>query len=159
MNTVLNFDFATFQFAFCVRIRLEFGGGGLAYWGCQVRHELASLGQRLASSQPVPDRRLRVHQASFDIRSYNPQNSQLSPSSSPDVYQSCYLPSSPQQDPLLLISIFLSRTVTYRYVLQLEMHVRFICAIKFYPLTYLLLAAALPVHLMSFFVSLGLWFC
>jgi len=155
MNTVLNFDFATFQFAFCVRIRLEFGGGGLAYWGCQVRHELASLGQRLASSQPVPDRRLRVHHASFDIRSYNPQNSQLSPSSSPDVYQSCYLTSSPTATNF----DFISRTVTYRYVLQLEMRVRFICAMKFYPLTYLLLAAALPVHLMSFFVSLGLWFC
>jgi len=140
MNTVLNFDFATFQFAFCVRIRLEFGGGGLAYWGCQVRHELASLGQRLASSQPVPDRRIRVHQASFDIRSYNPQNSQLSPSSSPDVYQSCYLPSSPQQDPLLLISIL------YRVLLLIAMSYNWRCV-------YVLYVQLNSTHLLTYYLQ------
>jgi len=138
MNTVLNFDFATFQFAFCVRIRLEFGG--LAYWGCQVRHELASLGQRLASSQPVPDRRIRVHQASFDIRSYNPQNSQLSPSSSPDVYQSCYIPSSPQQDPLLLISIL------YRVLLLIAMSHNWRCM-------YVLYVQLNSTHLLTYYLQ------
>jgi len=39
---------------------------------------------------------------------------------------------------VLLLILILFFTATYCYVLQLEMHVRLICAIKFYLLTYLL---------------------
>jgi len=47
MNTVLNFDFATFQFAFCVRIRLEFGVGdwltGAAKCDTNLRRSVSAL--------------------------------------------------------------------------------------------------------------------
>jgi len=39
---------------------------------------------------------------------------------------------------VLVLILILFRTATYCNVLQLEMHVRLICAVKFYLLTYLL---------------------
>jgi len=158
MNTVLNFDFATFQFAFCVRIRLEFGGGdwltGAAKCDTNLRRSVSAL--RRPSRYPTDAFvSIRLHLTS---QLQPPEFTTLSVQLSGRV-PVLLSPVVTSTRPTATNFDFISCTLTYRCVLQLEMRVRFICAIKFYPLTYLLLAAALPVHLMSFFVSLGLWFC